>query len=575
MAYNNLSVSIVASFLKHYGIRRLVLSPGMRNVPFVVAVETDPYFECYSVVDERNAAFFALGLSQQTGEAVGLACTSGTAVSNYLSGITEAFYSRTPLVAITCDRSPYVLNQLETQKIDQLAALGSVVRYSCALPVLKDMDDVWFFERQLSEAFIALRKGGGGPVHLNLPLVGDTNAMWADEQNRRNVEESLKFIDYVIQGDSEAWREKRLQLAKSLKIMMVLGQTFPGNQRLEKALSRFCKMYKCPCLSDNLSNFRCDEFVHAEAVMKGLSATTFEKLLPDIVITLGMNFQERIKDLFKAHKGACRHWAVDVDGVVRDCFKSQTALFHCSPEEFLEGMVQDDGLRVSSDGCYLSMWQKLESVAQLPELPYGNFRVVQEFCKVIPARALLHVSILNATRLVQFFDLPKTVNVFSNVSSFGIDGCLPTFMGQAEATEVPAFLVIGDISFFYAMNALSIKHRKNNVHILLINNGGAAEFHIPPTSNAVPTIDKHIGVAHGRTAKDWAVSQGYDYHSVSGEFDLVEAMQWFVRSDNSSPVLLEVFTNMKADGEFCLHVYRELEQKVNKCLRLSCGGVKC
>ena len=574
MAQNNLSVSIVVSFLKHYGVRKLVLSPGTRNIPLVVAVETDSFFECYSVVDERNAAFFALGLAQQTGEVVGLACTSGTAVSNYLSGMTEAFYSRTPLVAITCDRSPYVLGQLETQKIDHIAALRSVVRYSCALPVLKDMDDVWFFERQLNEAFIALHKGGGGPIHLNLPLVGDTNSMW-DEQSRQRVEGNLKYIDYVSRGDVDAWIEKRLQLSQFKKIMVVMGQTFPGNQRLEKALSRFCGRYRCPCVADNLSNFRCNEFVHAEAVAKGLSAASFAKVLPDIVITFGMNFQERIKDLFKAHNGLSKHWSIDPDGSVRDCFKSQTAVFHCLPEEFFEYMAPEAGLEALPSGEYLSAWRELQSAAKLPELPYGNFRVVSEFCKVMPTQALLHVSILNATRLMQFFDLPKTVNVFSNASSFGIDGCLPTFMGQAAATDLPAFLVIGDISFFYAMNALSIRHREKNVHVLLINNGGAAEFHIPPTSNAVPTIDQHIGVAHGRTAKGWAESQGYDYRAVSNEGDLEAAMRWFVRADNSSPVLLEVFTNMKTDGEFCLKVYRELGESVDQCLTGLVGGVKC
>lgn len=107
---------LLISLLKQYGIKRLVLSSGARNIPFVTAVETDDYFECFSVIDERNAAFFGLGMCQQLQEPIAIACTSGTAASNYLTGVTEAYYSHAPLVIITCDRSPYTLNQLETQR---------------------------------------------------------------------------------------------------------------------------------------------------------------------------------------------------------------------------------------------------------------------------------------------------------------------------------------------------------------------------------------------------------------------------------------------------------------------------
>lgn len=558
MIQNNLSVSIIIDYLKHYGIRKFVLSPEMRNIPFVTTIEVDPFFECFSVVDERNAAFFALGLSQQAGEPVGLACTSGTAVSNYLTGLSEAFYSHVPVVAITCDRSPYVLGQLETQKVDQRAALVSAVKKSIELPVLKDADDVWCFERLLNEGFIEMRRGLSGPIHFNMPLVGDTNALW-DERSRRIVEHGHKFIDFISRDDNVLWAEKRAKLVNK-RVMIVMGYTMPGNIRLKAALDEFCRVYQCPVLADNLSNYRGCTFISAEAVMKGLSAVAFAKYLPDVVITFGMNFQERIKDLYKANKGKCEHWSIAADGQIRDCFKSQTVQFECQPELFLEKMV--DGMDVVGDSSYLTKWRNLESAAVLPEMPYGNFYAISEFCKSIPLNALLHVSILNACRLVQFNRLPDSVDVYGNVNTFGIDGCLPTFMGQAALSNRPAFIVIGDISFFYAMNAIGIKHRRKNVHVFLINNGGAAEFHIPPTSHAVPTIDMHIGVAHDRKAKDWAESLGYEYLSAKDETTLRKALSMFVREDNERPMLLEVFTDMRKDGELCLSVYKDLEKKL-------------
>ena len=173
---------------------------------------------------------------------------------------------------------------------------------------------------------------------------------------------------------------------------------------------------------------------------------------------------------------------------------------------------------------------------------------------------LLHLSILNATRQFQFFNLDESIKTFSNVNAFGIDGCLPTFMGQAYCTDNLAFIVIGDLSFFYAMNALAIRHVKNNVRVLMINNGGGAEFHIQPDSNSIPTIDKHIGAAHNRKAKEWAISLGYEYLSANDTESLEENMKKFVSSNSDKPIFFEVFTNMKLDGEFCLSVYREMEK---------------
>ena len=155
-------------------------------------------------------------------------------------------------------------------------------------------------------------------------------------------------------------------------------------------------------------------------------------------------------------------------------------------------------------------------------MPFSNFYVAREFSKVIPNESILHTAILNSTRLMQFFKLDSSITCFSNVNAFGIDGCLPTFMGQAAATDKLAFLFIGDLSFFYGMNAAAIKHRKNNIRILVVNNGGGAEFHIMPDSNSIPTIDWHIGCAHDRSVKGWVESMGYKYLAVRDKDGLVK-----------------------------------------------------
>lgn len=563
---NYLSNAILIELLKKNGIKHLVLSSGTRNIPFVNSVEVDSEFTCYSVVDERNAAFFGMGISQKLQEPVAIACTSGTAASNYLTGVTEAYYSNIPLLVITFDRSPYTLNQLETQKIDQPAIFQSVCKKSVSLPVIKDEDDIWYCQRLINEAMIALRQHSCGPVHINVPLEGDTNALISGTLAQITNAE-VKIIDYISMFNEEGWIEKAKRLSKSKKILLLMGQSLPPDDRTKKAIKKFTEITKCPILADNLCNFRCDNLVFSQAVGKALNSETFSYLLPDIVISFGLNFQERLKDLFKANRRKFEHWLIEPEGIVRDVFKSQTALFETSVVQFFEKMnTLLDSDSIENSKMYLESWKKLEDAAQLPEMQYSSFSAVKTFANKIPNNSLLHVAILNSTRLSQFFRFDESIEVYGNVNSFGIDGCLPTFMGQAFATDNLAFLVIGDLSFFYGMNAIAIKHRKNNIRILVLNNKGAAEFHIQPDSNEIPTIDLHIGCAHDRSVKGWAESMDYEYIMAEDTESLERGMENFVSENHEKPVIFEVFTDMKKDGEFVLHTYRELEKSIQPVL---------
>lgn len=547
---------ILLNLLSKHGVAKLVLSSGARNIPFVSTVETDPRFECYSVVDERNAAFFALGMGQQLHEPVAIACTSGTAASNYLTGVTEAFYSHIPLVVLTFDRSPYLLHQIETQKIDQPAIFQSVVKKTVSLPLIKDEDDIWFCQRLINEALISMRQHQDGPVHINIPLIGDQNKLVEESVNRDTIE-NVNYIDYITSANDEKF-EKYAKKLIGKKVLIVMGQTIPLDTETRDAISSFCKTYHIPLLADNLSNFRCDEMIFAEGVGKALNTKTFAKYTPDVVISFGANFQERIKDLIRAHRESISHWSVEPEGIVRDVFKCQSALFECTPQTFFSKL--NAYTETDYPDTYFNQWKQLESALVLPEMPFSNFYIAQEFSKAIPNNSILHTAILNSTRLMQFFKLDESITCFSNVNAFGIDGCFPTFMGHAAVTDKLAFLFIGDLSFFYGVNAAAIKHRKNNIRILVVNNGGGAEFHIMPDSNAIPTIDLHIGCAHDRSVKGWVESMGYEYMKAGSKEELAEVLPKFISTDHDAPVVLEAFTTMKEDGEFTLSVYRELEK---------------
>ena len=246
--------------------------------------------------------------------------------------------------------------------------------------------------------------------------------------------------------------------------------------------------------------------------------------------------------------------------VVKDCFRSQTKLFECSILYFVDRI--SDTVR-HANGEYLTLWKKLNDCLAVRDLPFSNFSVVRDFSVAIPENSILHLSILNATRLMQFFDLSESITVYSNANSFGIDGCLPTFLGQAYAFDGPAFIVIGDLAFFYAMNAMGIKHIKNNVHVLLINNGGGAEFHIVPSHNELATIDLHIGASHHQNAEGWIKSLGFEYIAANNREDFKTKLKQFVDT-RDKPIVLEVFTDLETDGQTVLETYRDLEKQLGE-----------
>ncbi|MBQ3436266.1 MAG: 2-succinyl-5-enolpyruvyl-6-hydroxy-3-cyclohexene-1-carboxylic-acid synthase [Bacilli bacterium] len=558
-----LSNKILIELLKKYGIKKLVLSSGCRNVPFVSNVETDPDFECFSVIDERNAAFFGMGLSEEAKEPVAIACTSGTAASNYVSGVTEAYYSKVPLVVLTFDRHPYMYNQLETQKIDQESIFESITKKSVTLPIIKDEEDVWYCNRLINEAFIEMTRHGVGPVHINVPLAGDMNSLFNDDSNKMS-EKGMKKINYVSTNNM-VWLNKVEELLKTKKVLFILGQDSLLTDKEKEKLRKFAEIMDCPILTDNLSNFKSEHNILAGPIIKALNSKTINVLLPEIVISYGNNMQERIKEVLRGKN--IKHWYITPDGKIRDCFKALDTIFECSINEFLDMFNKNFENKYKPDKKYFEKWKNISESIKLPEMPFTNFYVAKEFSKIIPHDSLLHLSILNATRQMQFFNLDESIKVFSNVNAFGIDGCLPTFMGQAYATDNLAFIMIGDLSFFYGMNALSIKHRKKNIRVLMINNGGGAEFHIQPDSNSIPTIDLHIGAAHNRTAKEWAISSGYKYLTANDKESFDKNIKEFISSDSKEPIFYEVFTDMKTDGEFCLSVYRYMEESIKDLLK--------
>jgi 2-succinyl-5-enolpyruvyl-6-hydroxy-3-cyclohexene-1-carboxylate synthase len=163
------NAQVVIFLLKEYGIRKVIASPGTTNMALIVSIQSDPFFEIYSSVDERSAAYIACGMAAESGEPVVISCTGATASRNYLSGLTEAYYRKLPVLAITSTQHVSRIGHHVAQVIDRSVIQNDVAKLSVTLPVVKDDQDLWDCEIKVNKALSELKRNGGGPVHINLP----------------------------------------------------------------------------------------------------------------------------------------------------------------------------------------------------------------------------------------------------------------------------------------------------------------------------------------------------------------------------------------------------------------------
>lgn len=543
--YTELKVyQIIIALLKKYGIKHCVLSAGSRNVPFVHSIEEDPDFHCYSVVDERSAGYFALGLAQELNEPVVISCTSSTATCNYWPPVAEAFYQGVPIVVLTSDRDPEMLGQWEDQMIDQVGMYDRHVRKSVNLPIIHDHDDEIYCQRLVNEALLELNHHGTGPVHINVPMKAYNNSF-----NIKKLPEATKFERLCLDSEKTLWDAKLETLKKARRILVTCGQNSYVSPALKKSLSEFFLKYNSAVSVEYMSNVDLEEGLNLNVCMDARYVTNkkVKELLPDIVISFGGNIFSGIKEQLRKFAGQFEHWLIQEDGRVVDLYKSITTIFECKPEHFFQYCVESAGSAKNDHVYYKALKQYVDSVVY-PDFPYSHVYAIKEVVEKIPSNSVLHLSINDSIRITNFFKLNPNIKTYANIGTHGIDGCLSSFLGQAAVNDKPSFLVIGDLAFFYDMNALRLRHIGNNVHILLINNEGGSEFYFNHMWKNKAS-DLHTTARHHTKAEGWVKSNNFIYLSAHDKESLSTSLQEFMRTDLDQPVFLEVFTEMKTDSD--------------------------
>lgn len=528
------------ALLKAYGIQQVVLSPGSRNAPLIHNFTQDPFFTTHLVVDERNAAFFAIGIIQKTESPVAVCCTSGTALLNYAPAVAEAYYANLPLVVISADRAPEWIGQMDGQTIPQQTALAGIVKKHVQIPEITTEADHWHANRLLNEALIAVAAEQPGPVHINVPIsepLFDFSAPELPEVRKIHFHQAVKSVG----GGSFAGI-----FQESERVMIVVGQLFPWPE-LEEVLELLAGEKHCVVLAEHLSNLHSSRFITNFDTMLGARRDENEAFAPDLLITFGGHIvSKRLKHFIRQNHPA-HHWHIGQNPEVKDLFQSLTNIIEADVLPFLKGLLSTSGTRNGAE--FFDLWKSASAQIAEPgdDLPFSDMVLMGQFLKCLPPFSSLHLANSSAVRNAQFFKIDCSIPVYCNRGTNGIESSLPSAIGYASVSEELTFLVIGDLSFFYTVGALWNIGNLKNLRILLTNNGGGSIFHLLPGMDKSPALPQYIGAGHSSNALMWAAAAGLSYLTARniGELNLV--LPEFVSAESDKPIIFEVFTHIEAN----------------------------
>ena len=531
------NVQIVIALLKAHGIRKVIASPGTTNMTFVGSIQNDPWFEIYSSVDERSAAYMACGLAAESGEPVVISCTGATASRNYLPGLTEAYYRKLPVLALTSHRGVHSIGHLLDQQIDRRSIPNDVAICSVTAPLVRDSSDEKFCTIEATKAILALKQNGGGPSHINM-------------YTSYSQDFSVKELPKVRKIERYSAFDKLPDLEADKRIAIFIGSHKPFSDTETEAIDSFCAAHNAVVFCDHTSGYKGKYETHFS-----LFFTQDNYRSPLLKVDLLIHLGEVSGDLARISIGGV--WRVNEDGELRDTFGRLTRVFAMPEEHFFRAYTPEEYEPCSSfyEACQEELRQAL---ATLPELPFSNVWVAQQIHSMLPDGCYFHMGIYNSLRSYNFFDLPKSVKSSCNVGGFGIDGGLSTLIGASFANpDVLHLGVFGDLAFFYDLNVLGNRHVGNNVRILLINNGKGNEFRnyghycsiFGEDADRYIAAAGHYGNKSSLLVRHYTEDLGYEYYTASNKDEFLQYVPVFLDPTiGEHPIVLEVFTDTEGES---------------------------
>lgn len=581
MRYTDIPAAhLVVAYCKSAGIRQVVLSPGSRNAPLVLGFSSDPYFECFSVVDERSAAFFALGLSQQSGFPTALVCTSGSALLNYYPAVAEAYYSRIPLLVLSADRPPYKIDIGDGQTIRQAGVYGSHIGFQGSLKQdvshatgairweagsapgdpasLEEMQGRIHGENEVMvREALETTLGSQLPVHLNIPF---EEPLYGTSPNP--PVEVVPSLHPITQETGEEGEKLLGNWNTAARKMVLIGSLPPGSLS-ETVVRQMAADTSLMVFTETTSNLHHPEFfpsidsVLAPIERSGEPEAAFEALRPDLLLTLGgMVVSKKVKQFLRTYPPAA-HWHVGPH-VANDTFFSLAGHVRSGADRFLREFLPQTQRATASD--YRARWSPVRDgyrkrrTAYLGQIPFSDFSAFDTVMKAIPDGYMVQLANSSTVRYAQLFDMRPGNPVFCNRGTSGIEGSTSTAVGAAHNFQGPTLLLSGDLSFLYDINGLWNGALRDDFRVIVINNGGGGIFRILPGKEDSDAFSAYFETAHNRDMEPVCSMFGLGYRRAASAGELQAELDGFWEP-SGRPMLLEVSTPREINDRILLDYF--------------------
>ncbi len=462
-----------------YGLSKVVISPGSRNAPLIIAFDAHPSIDVFIIHDERSAAFFALGLAESSGNPVAICCTSGSAAINYAPAIAEAYYRTIPLLVLTADRPLEWVDQGDGQTIRQNHLFANFIKADFNLPNASVHTDPKESDEIVNQAFNLLIETPKAPVHINIPLTEPLYEMQPME-TKPTVKIDL-HLPIKIGHEERIYIESVWHASK--RKLILIGQ-MPPDSLSQLALAPFLNDPATAILVENCSNFQ--DFLSVchciDRTLEMIQPHELEHFQPDLLITLGGAIvSKKIKSFLRKYKPST-HWRIGEFLFEEDTFQALTRSFNCHPNHFFSILGEMD---LNPQTNYGNSWKQRDFMAQerhlsfLETAPFSDLKAFEFLLETLPEKTNLHLGNSSVVRYAQLFNPASDIQYFSNRGVSGIDGSTSTALGISnQDIEKLNVIISGDISFFYDSNALWNSYLPENFRIIVINNGGGGIFKI-------------------------------------------------------------------------------------------------
>lgn len=519
MKSNKALTAYVAAFLDELvrsNVKHIVVSPGSRSTPIAMIAAEHPKMNVWLNVDERSAAFFALGMAKAKREPVAIVCTSGTAVANYMPAVVEAKESQVPLIVLTADR-PHELRDIGApQAIDQIHFFGKQVKWFVEMAIPEDNPELLRYARTVAARAVSTAvHGPSGPVHLNfpfreplVPIVEDKDVWDSGLEKRDQFVRVSHSIGEIKSSDLERLASSLTNVEKGL---IICGPY----DRLEfaEAVVSLADQLAFPILADPLSQLRSgshskdliidsyDAFLRDEYIAS--------QLVPEVVIRFGGMPISKAVLLFLKNNPSIKQIIIDGDGLWRDPTLLTSEVIHVDPVAFCttltEAMTSMVKMDVTTDREWLNQWLTSNDVARQTMYELGNEeeqfegQVVLQLTDCLPDQTTLFVGNSMPIRDVDSFFLAndKSIRIIANRGANGIDGLVSTALGACTVSE-PLVLLIGDLSFYHDLNGLlAAKQHDLKATIIIVNNDGGGIFSFLPQSEQPKNFELLFGTPLG------------------------------------------------------------------------------